>query len=567
MIIISTKNFNVMKYKFWLFLTGVVTVISVSCKKDFLDRQISTELTKDEVFSSYARTRDFLIGTYAYLPDGFNRIDNAMLDAATDDAEFTWEGSAIQRYNNGSWNPYINPDDNWNTTYTAIRRTNLYLEQSGNVDLNMYKLNPDATAQQTYRNMTADLERWRYENRFLRAYFYFELVTRYGGVPLITKTLGLSDSLNLPRNSYDECVQFIVAECDSAAKYLGATVADNDLGRATKGAALALKSRMLLYYASDLNNKGHVKERWIAAAKAAKEVIDLNVYQLEGDYRGLFRSTTSKEIIFAHRYAAGNSFERANYPIGYDGGSSGTTPTQNLVDAYEMADGSAFNWSNPDHAQQPYSNRDPRLAMTVILNNSQWKGRAVEAFTGGREGAGVDRATKTGYYLKKYVDENLDLLLNKTSVHTWILFRLGEMYLNYAEAMNEAYGPDQDPQGFGLTAIQAVNKVRDRASVKMPLLQAGQWNTATLRNKLRNERRVELAFEEHRYWDVRRWELGVTLFNSPVYGVKITRINATTFKYEKVEVEGRVFQPKMYWYPVPQAEKMKSPALTQTPGW
>lgn len=556
-----------MKYKFWLFFTGMVTIISASCKKDFLDRQISTELTKDEVFSSYARTRDFLIGTYAYLPDGFNRLDNAMLDAATDDAEFTWEGSAIQRYNNGSWNPYINPDDNWNTTYTAIRRTNLYLEQSGNVDLNMYKLNPDATAQQTYRNMTADLQRWRYENRFLRAYFYFDLVTRYGGVPLITKTLGLSDSLNLSRNSYDECVQFIVSECDSAAANLGATVTDNDLGRATKGAALALKSRMLLYYASDLNNKGHVKERWIAAAKAAKEVIDLNVYQLEGNYRGLFRSTTSKEIIFAHRYAAGNGFERANYPIGYDGGSSGTTPTQNLVDAYEMSDGSAFNWNNPDHAQHPYDNRDPRLAMTVILNNSQWKGRAVEAFTGGRDGAGVDRATKTGYYLKKYVDENLDLLLNKTSVHTWILFRLGEIYLNYAEAMNEAYGPDQDPQGFGLTAIQAVNKVRDRATVKMPLLQTGQWNTATLRTKIRNERRVELAFEEHRYWDVRRWELGVTLFNSPVYGVKITRTNATTFKYERMEVEGRVFQPKMYWYPVPQTEKMKSPALTQTPGW
>lgn len=556
-----------MKYKFWLFFTGVVTLITASCKKDFLDRQISTELTKDEVFTSYARTRDFLIGTYAYLPDGFNRLDNAMLDAATDDAEFTWEGSAIQRYNNGSWNPYINPDDNWNITYTAIRRTNLYLEQSGNVDLNMYKLNPDATAQQTYRNMTADLERWRYENRFLRAYFYFELVTRYGGVPLITKTLALTDSLNLPRNTYDECVQFITSECDSAAAYLAVTVPDNDLGRATKGAALALKSRMLLYYASSLHNKAHLQERWIAAAKAAKEVIDLNAYQLENDYRALFRSTTSKEIIFAHRYAPGNSFERANYPIGYDGGSSGTTPTQNLVDAYEMKDGTTFNWSNPDQAAHPYDNRDPRLAMTVILNNSQWKGRAVEAYTGGREGRGVDRATKTGYYLKKYVDENLDLVQNKTSVHTWILFRLSEIYLNYAEAMNEAYGPDQDPQGFGLTAIEAVNKVRDRASVKMPLLSAGQWNAATLRDKLRNERRVELAFEEHRYWDVRRWELGVALFNTPVYGVNITRINATTFTYEKVEVEGRVFQPKMYWYPIPQAEKMKSSALTQTPGW
>lgn len=556
-----------MKYKILLLVTGLSACLLTSCKKDFLDRQISTELTESEVFSSYARTRDFLIGTYAYLPDGFGRIGNAMLDAGTDDAEYTAEGNDIQRYNTGSWNPYANPDDNWNRAYTAIRRTNLFLEQSGNVNLDNYKLNPDASAQQTYHNMMADLERWRYEARFLRAYFYFELVKRYGGVPLITRTLDINEDLDMPRTAYDDCIRFIADECDSAAAHLLPKAPDVDLGRVTKGAALALKSRALLYWASPLNNPGQLPARWELAARAAYDVLDLNIYQLENDYRALFRSFTSSEIIFSHRYAASNTFERANYPIGYDGGQSGTTPTQNLVDAYEMTDGSPFSWSNPTHAAAPYDNRDPRLGMTVIVNNTQWKGRVVEAWTGGKDGKGLDRASKTGYYLKKHVDENLDLLLDRTSVHTWILFRLGEIYLNYAEAMNEAYGPDADPEGYGLTATAALNKVRERASVHMPALLAGQWQQDTFREKLRNERRVEMAFEEHRFWDVRRWKLGTQLFNAPVYGVNITRAQAGTFTYAPFVLESRVFLPHMHWYPVPQAEKIKSPSLEQTPGW
>lgn len=556
-----------MKHTMLLLLTGLAACLLGACKKDFLDRQISTELTEKEVFTSYARTRDFLIGTYGYLPDGFGRIGGAMLDAATDDAEFTAEGNNIQRYNTGSWNPYTNPDDNWNRAYTAIRRANLFLEESGNVVLDNYKLNPDATAQQTYLNMQADLKRWRYEARFLRAYFYFELVKRYGGVPLITRTLSINEDLDMARTGYDACMQFIADECDSAALNLPPKAPDVDLGRATKGAAMALKSRALLYWASPLNNPDQLPARWQKAARAAKDVLDLNAYQIENDYRALFRSFTSKEIIFAHRYAATNDFERANYPIGYEGGQSGTTPTQDLVDAYEMLDGTAFSWSNQLHAAAPYSNRDPRLSMTVILNNTQWKGRAVEIWTGGKDGKGVDRATRTGYYLKKHVDENLDLLQNRTSVHSWILFRLAEVYLNYAEAMNEAHGPDLDPEGYGLTARAAFNEVRKRTSVNMPQLIAGQWQQEAFRKKLQNERRVEMAFEEQRYWDARRWKLGTQLFNAPVRGVDITRTPAGTFTYAPFQLETRVFQPHMNWYPVPQVEKIKSSSLEQTPGW
>ncbi|GAA0549328.1 RagB/SusD family nutrient uptake outer membrane protein [Chitinophaga japonensis] len=549
-----------------MLFAAMMGMLSVACQKDFLDRQISTELTEEQVFTSYARTRDFLVGTYAALPAGFNRIDNAMLAAATDDAEFTWEGGAIQRYNNGSWSPYINPDDNWNATYAAIRRTNQFLEKSGNVNLDTYKLNPDPTAQQTYNNMVADLERWRHEARFLRAFFYFELVKRYGGVPLITRVLELTDNLDLPRNSLEECVQFIAAECDSAAAGLPLTTDDTNTGRAVKGAALALKSRVLLYWASEGYSGGGMQSRWEQAAAAAKAVIDLNVYQLAGNYRALFNTYNNSEIIFARRAGAANSFESANYPV-YDGGQSGTTPSQNLVDAYELTDGSRFDWNNPAHASAPYKDRDPRLSMTVIANNTTWRGRSMEIWTGGKDGPEIDRASRTGYYLKKYMDENLDLVQNKASVHTWIYFRLAEMYLNYAEAMNEAYGPDQDPQGWGLSAIAAVNAVRGRASVNMPPLLAGQWNQADFREKVRNERRVELAFEEHRYWDLRRWKLAADMLSAPLKGVRVTRVDDTTFSYAPFELEPRVFLPKMYWYPVPQSEKIKSPALEQTPGW
>src|SRR5690606_21683086 len=157
-----------------------------------------------------------------------------------------------------------------------------------------------------------------------RAYFYFELVKRYGGVPLITRTLSINEDLDMARTEFDACIQFISDECDSAALHLPPNAPTADLGRATKGAALALKSRALLYWASPLNNPGQLAERWEKAASAAHDVLALQNYQLEGDYRNLFRSFTSKEIIFAHRYAATNDFERANYPIGYDGGQSGT---------------------------------------------------------------------------------------------------------------------------------------------------------------------------------------------------------------------------------------------------
>jgi hypothetical protein len=556
-------------YKSTLVLAGLLLTL-YSCKKDYLDRQIGTLLSEDEVFVSYSYSERFLNDTYAWLPGGFDRIDGAMADAGTDDAEHTREGSTIQRFNNGSWNAFSNPDDQWNFFYAGIRKTNIFLRGVDSVNLDAFRLDP--AGQTEYQNRLGDIKRWKAEAAFLRAYFYFELVKRYGSVPLITRVLSLNEDLTkIQRNSLDECVQFIVTECDKAAADLnifpGRIANDaNASGKATKGAALALKSRMLLYAASPLylapddlsNAKPSDNNKWRAAAQAAKALIDLgpNTYTLVTSYTSLYNSIANTELILARRYTASNGFERASYPVGYEQGQSGTTPSQNLVDAYEMKDGTAFDWSNPAHAAAPYTNRDDRLGQTILLNNTTWKGRAVEAWTGGRDGRGVDRATKTGYYLKKHVAEDVNLVTNTTKVHAWPLFRLAEIYLNYAEALNEA-----DPTNTDI--LLYLNKVRTRS--KQPALLAGLSQDA-MRKKIQQERRIELAFEEHRAWDVRRWKEGVTFLNVPLRGVEITRAANGSFQYEPIIVESRTYEPKMNWFPIPQNELIKS-GWKQNTGW
>lgn len=549
-----------------------------SCEN--LDREIITDLTPKQVSTSYDYTLYRITSIYTDIPAGYLQIDGAMTASATDEAEHTLETSNVQKFNNGSWNAIDNPENLWGNFYRGIRKANQFLVSADSVNLDQYRLDPAPSAQAIFKNRSADIQRWKYEARFLRAYFYFELVKRYGGVPLVTQIYSVEDNFQpTKRNTLAECMQYITAECDSAASKLPVTYAATDLGRATKGAALALKSRALLYAASDLfnmpswatgyaNNElialtGDRQARWKAAADAAKAVIDLagTGYALSTNYRNLFitNSYTQPEVIFPRRNSSSNDFEKANYPTGYDLGNSGTTPSQNLVDAYEMSNGTKFDWTNPVQAANPYANRDPRLGLNVILNNTSYKGRNVEAWAGGRDGKGVVNATKTGYYLKKYVNENLNLLLGNTSVYSWNLFRLPEIYLNYAEALNEAAPGNADIKAY-------VDRVRTRTGVAMPVLPAG-LSQAEMRERIRNERRVELAFEDHRGWDVRRWLQGPQYLGAPLMGVDIMKNADGTFLYKPVLVENRVFEPRMYLYPIPQGELNASKALIQNPGW
>ena len=560
-----------------LFFVAAVIGLS-SCEN--LDRELITDITPQQVNTSYDYTLYRITSIYTDMPAGYLQIDGAMTASATDEAEHTLETSNVQKFNTGSWNAIDNPENLWANFYRGIRKANAFLVSSDSVNLDQYRLDPSASAQTVYQTRLNDIKRWKYEARFLRAYFYFELVKRYGGVPIITKVYAVNDNVqDVKRSSLAECMQYITAECDSAAKNLPITYAATDLGRATRGAALALKSRALLYAASDLFNTiswangysspelialtGDRMARWKAAADAAKAVIDLSGtgYVLNTNYRNLFitNSYTLPEVIYARRNGASNTFEVANYPIGYDLGNSGTTPSQNLVDAYEMTNGTKFDWNNPAQAANPYANRDPRLGLNIILNNTAYKGRNVEIWTGGRDGKGIVNATKTGYYLKKYVNENQNLLTGTTSVQSWNLFRLAEIYLNYAEALNEVSPGHADIKTY-------VDKVRTRTGVALPALPAGLSQT-DMRERIRNERRVELAFEDHRGWDVRRWLQGPQYLGAPLMGVDIAKNADGTFTYKPVTVENRVFEPKMYLYPIPQGELNAAKGLIQNPGW
>ena len=564
-------------------LYGAALLLLVNACDSILDREVVLSLTEDDVLTLYNNTQSRAVAIYNYLPSGFRCVDGAMMASASDEAEYTLETSSIQMFNVGSWNAKNNPDGgSWWNNFRGIYLVNHFLANSDNLDLEMYRLNPDDIGHEQYQNRLDNIKRWKYEVRFLRAYFYFELIKRYGGVPVITRPVEIGDSF--PRNTLDSCVNFIVKECDDIAWGLPVKYTEQEnLGRATRGAVLALKSRVLLYAASDLFNSpekwasGYAnkdlisvkpidrKERWKRAADAAKNVIDLTDagYALSNNYQGVFRSYTDAEIILARRDGASNDFEKANYPVGYDLGNSGNTPSLNLLDDYEMLDGTAFDWNNKNHAANPYRGRDPRLAFTILSNMTKFNGRPVECWTGGRDGKGVPRATKTGQYLLKYIDPELNLLEGRTSVHTWVLIRLAEVYLNYIEALNEYQPAHSDIKIY-------YNKIRQREGIKMPELPDGLDQDA-VRQKIRHERRIELAFEDHRLWDARRWmiaadnEKGKGVLNIPLRGLEILNRGGVP-SYTPIEIEQRNFEPKMYLYPIPQGD-LDIAGWSQNPLW
>ncbi|MEX0928895.1 MAG: RagB/SusD family nutrient uptake outer membrane protein, partial [Balneolales bacterium] len=386
--------------KFNLLISIMIALALVGCVNDFLDRDIDDNYSEDQVFSSYTTMRNFGIGVYNYLPHGFDRFNGAMLASATDDAVHSGANRTIERLSDGSWGEFNNPDDQWDNLFAGIRKANLFLEKSEDYREIVLRDTVTEGGKQDYLNQTNDLMWLRAETRILRAYFYFELAKRYGGVPLITQPLSPNGDIYRSRDSFDETVDFIVNEIDEARGDLRDTwvgfSGSNWVGRVTDGVALSLKSRTLLYAASPLNNPSGDNQKWIDAAAAAHDVMELNQYSLSDNYKGLFRTIQDDEIILARWYEASNTFERSSYPVGFEGSAGGVNPTQNLVDAYETTNGLSVHEDPAYDPQDPYSNRDPRLQMNIIVNNAAYKGREVEIWDGGSDGPGRSRATRTG---------------------------------------------------------------------------------------------------------------------------------------------------------------------------
>ncbi len=591
-----------------ILIISLFSVLTFSCS-DYLDPWDFSLATEKKAFELTSYLNNMAGSAYSYLPGGFNRIDNSYMTAATDESEEVNDMEKIQLFNNGTWNKYNNPDDIWSNAYKGIRVASNYLQGTDTLTwTNVRYSNPTV-----YSDRMIELTRNRGEMHFLRGMYFFELMKRYGELPLIKDKIDLNDFdvTKYPRMPVDSVVEFIVNECDictSRGKW-ALTQAQKDTllkynhkvlpspyrdtlsiyypstgtytarqGRATIGSALALKAKTLVYAASKQFNPTGDVNKWIRAAAACREVIDLSTrytsyYSLSSTYSALFQPSSwgvwNNEFLFARKFSAFNSFDAANFPISIKGGKTGTCPTADLVDAYEMADGTAFSWSNPTQAAAPYTGRDPRLSATVFVCGEKFNNAAViEGWTGGNAGPGIYHASKTGYYLKKYINQSLDLNSNATAPKIWSVMRLGEFYLFYAEAMNEAYGPDYKPSGYTLSALEALNKIRTRAG--MPVV-AGGITKDDLTARIRHERQIELAFEDVRFWDLRRWKIAENYLNGSIHGVIITR-NATTgaLSYTpNVEVEKRVFEPaKMYLHPIPQSEIDKAQGvLIQNPNW
>lgn len=507
---------------------------------------------------------------YGYLVNGFSELDNNIAAAKSDEAAMTSLNTSVRYFNNGSWNAYNNPDNPYNNFYKGIRAANYYLDYSVEYKKMLAvardTLSDSGTA---YRRDVENAAYLRAEAHVLKAYYYFELLKRYGDVPLYKEVM--TENIFLPKSSYAEVAGYAVGEIDSALEDLAPNWNANVsyAGRFDKGAAMALKSRILLYAASPLNTESFSADEkqaaWEDAAKAAADVIALNTYSLSSDYESLFKGNTSsnKEIIMARSSSANNTLEKANYPIGTAGGNSGLTPSGNLVDAYEYI-------AAPDPAN-PFAGRDPRLGFTIATHGSEWNGRTIDVSEGGSDSYHATNASRTGYYLKKYLTDNLVLSQNQTAMHHWIYFRYAEILLNFAEAANEAYGPDQVDATAGISAREALDMVRGRTSVGLPPVDLSKFDGSSDKERMRAavkaERRVELAFEDHRYWDLLRWKDGEQL-GKEITGIKAVKISEGVYSFEKTKVEDRVFESKMYRYPIPFQEISKSKGvLVQNIGW
>lgn len=562
--------------KFKYALLGLTAIALTGCAD--LDYNEASSRDEDWTYNSPINgVKNLVYDVYAQMPSEFKDDiygSGAMIASASDEAEFAMSYSQIHKYYNGGWTP-SNPFSNtWTVAYRAITQVHMYLERIHKIDLSDYEYAPD------YNNMVQQFELFPYELRFLRAYFYFQLVRAYGDVPLVTTVLTNAQANNVERTPADEVFQFIIDECDAVAQYLPVSyndIPDQEIGRATRGAALALKARALLYWASPLFNPEGDKARWKAAAEASKFIIDnasLWGYKLSS-YANLWGhdTFTNPEFIFVLGTQASNQFEKNNYPVGVENGNSGNCPTQTLVDMYEyQADGTTFKDKHPGSvnvtAENPYDGLDPRFALTVVKNGDLWPSNttqqiAIETYQGGFNGAPKYGATPTGYYLKKFVDGSCVTTTNNatTTRHNWIVMRLAEVYLNYAEAMYNYYG-DADAQGeFGMSANEAINVLRNREDIQMPEFQG----SADFETRYMRERMVELAFEGHRFWDVRRWKKGAQLFNA-VDVANITLDSNGNVILERVS-KGRQWNDKYNLYPIPQTELQKNHRLTQNPGW
>jgi hypothetical protein len=558
-------SFRILNYLKPLVIIWIV-LAAFSCDS-YLDRAPELPLDEEAVFTVFSNAERYHNDLYDNLQARFNAVGDYQpvpISSASDESDSPLSSHGTQSFNMGN---YDGNDADLNY-YEGIRKVNIFLTKTAVIPF----------PSEPKKNQMLG------EAYFLRAFYFNEIIKRFGGMPIMdeNRIVMPGDNMSFPRDSYKDCVHFILGDLQKAIQMLPVALSETEYGRATQGAAMALKARVLLFAASPLWQKEMNENLWQQAAEAAKAVIDLKdengakVYELYStgsgadDYEQLFfkrRETGNKEIIF-YKHASPVGFESNEIKVwspagGNLGGNGAVCPTQNFVNLFEMANGKQIGDENSTYDEQnPYANRDPRFYKIILYNGCQWQGETLDlTYNSLKDLSGTHRQTKemtrTGYFVRKYLPEDVKYKTTNTAYHNWIYFRLAEMYLNYAEALNETLAaPSKE-------VYDAVNAVRSRSGVVD--LPAG-LNKEQMQQRIWNERAIELSFEEHRWWDARRWKKASEWFGGAMYEMEITKENGKPVYAEK-PFYTRIYRSYMDLYPIPTGEMKKNPLYYQNPGW
>lgn len=594
-------------------------VISFSSCEDFLDKKPDDMLTIDDIFNSRSRSQSYLSSVYSFIPDELSMQNNYNMLGICDEGDFIWTAAWARQINLGNWNTTSGYYDKWGSFYKGIR--------SATVFVNRIDENDDPTLERDVRAS------WKQEAKALRAIYYFYLVRQYGPVVLMPNELmdvnASNAELQIPRSSFEDCIDYILNELNEVIQSPDLPEVfenDKDKGRIDKRTVMAFKGRLLLLAASPLWNGNtdfanfknadgapmvsltRDDSRWKAAADANKALID-NVLKgrsidsglftkTSGDdgeidpyasYRDIFLERWNKEVIYARPQMASsnanNGWERHCAPRVVNGW-NGVGVSQQMIDSYFMADGEKYDVASEDLTKfsteagkytktginMMYVNREPRFYVSIVYNGADWiykedgkPAQTVELHFKGNCGKnGSHDHSATGYLCSKNISPNSDLFNWTGALRSLVMIRLGEIYLNYAEALNES----QDSQAARDEAAQYINTIRKRAGI--PELTINRKSSqANMRQAIRDERRVELAFENFRAWDTRRWKIAEETDGAPLMGMNVDageNLKDPAF-YQRTIVEKRPFPKKFYLWPIPEDEIIKNRACIQNPGW
>lgn len=535
----------------------------IACEDEVLNKEPKRFFSEIDLWNDFGMVKGYMANCYGALGDWRYTLRGGSAgsyESATNDAFIRYNYSiwvmnegTISANNMGGWGT------RWSQLYNYIRQINIFFERIDELEgVNDEEINIA-----------------KGEMKFLRARCYADLINHFGGVPIITNVYGLNDDFMVERSSYQDVVDYIISELDDASNLVPATRPSSDWGKVTKGACLALKSRVLLYAASILHDPStepngslfdyDKSNKWQEAADAAKAVIDLDLYSLVQvsswqDYQLMFMANNS-ELIFGKSYSSQYSdwfIDLPNSPNGY-GGWACNSPTQNLVDAYQMANGK--NIDDPESGYNPdpeliYKNRELRFYANIVFQGCEFRGRKVEFYLPGgldsSDGPLGHGCTQTGYTVRKFQDESIDFT-TQYSTRPWIYFRLAEIYLNYAEAQYHLGNED--------IAREYVNKIRNR--VHLPDINS---SGEELLQDIMHERRIELYFENHRFFDIRRWMIAnETQGEVDAMGLD-WRLENGKLSYILKVAQQTNWNDRMYYIPIPLSE-IERTNLDQNPGY